>query len=122
MFLCYLAVQRYNFFVENKIFLNFFNISYHRWPLMQKLGTTFLSITHSLPLKGTPSNLEGEFLYSSSPKLGEVAEGRRSVSILYLTSFNFHLNTHFLSPAERVFLIFLKFPNLFCLNLIIKGL
>ena len=32
MFLCYLAVQRYNFFVENKIFLNFFNISYSSAP------------------------------------------------------------------------------------------
>ena len=40
MFLCYLAVQRYNFFVENKIFPNFFNISYHRWPLMRKYEMT----------------------------------------------------------------------------------
>ena len=28
MFLCYLAVQRYNFFVENKIFPNFFTITF----------------------------------------------------------------------------------------------
>ena len=30
MFLCYLAVQRYNFFVENKIFLCFF-VFLHRY-------------------------------------------------------------------------------------------
>ena len=36
MFLCYLAVQRYNFFVENKIFPNFFSKITHSGPATER--------------------------------------------------------------------------------------
>ena len=48
MLLCYLAVQRYNFFLENKIFLYFFG----QIPLTEPLFFTFkpLIYKHSLEI------------------------------------------------------------------------
>jgi hypothetical protein len=43
------------------------------------------SQAHSLPLKGTPSTLEGEFLYSSSPNLGEVSRSDGGVCLSFIS-------------------------------------